>query len=78
MSDNGKDHTHLLTTRQAAKLAGVHQRTIVSWIRSGKLPAMKLPGGRGPYLIEPQDLSSLLVHLSTPIPYTPGEAVGNP
>lgn len=73
MSDNSKDHSHLLTTRQAGERSGRHTRTIVDWIHKGKLPAMKLPGGRGPYLIEPADLEKLLKVLSTPVPYDPKE-----
>lgn len=61
----------LLTTRQAAAASGKHQRTIVSWIHKGLLRALKLPGGRGQYLIDPDDLNALLLHLSTPVPYQP-------
>lgn len=61
----------LLCTSDAAVIASKHQRTIVSWIRKGWLPAMRLPGGRGPYLIERRDLEELLVRLYTPQPYDP-------
>lgn len=64
----------LLTTRQAAEKAGKHPRTIVAWIRRGQLPAKKLPGNRGQYLISPDALESLLRKLYTPQPYVPGKA----
>lgn len=62
-----------LSTRQAAQIAGKHQRTIVSWIRKGWLPALKFAGKRGPYLIQRADLDALVEKLSTPKPYTPEE-----
>jgi excisionase family DNA binding protein len=73
MSAQNKSISELLTTTQAAKVAGKNVRTIVSWIHSGKLSASRLPGGRGPYLIDPDDLSAFLTHMSTPIPYEPKE-----
>lgn len=60
-----------LTTRQAANIAGKHQRTIVTWIRSGELAAMKLPGKRGRYLIHENDLLEMLKSKYTPEPYQP-------
>lgn len=64
----------LYTTRQASEASGRHQRTIVSWIHKGWLRASKLPGGRGQYLINPEDLEALLNHLSTPVPYQPEDS----
>lgn len=63
-------------TRQAGKIAGRHQRTIVDWIRKGLLPAKKLPGKRGPYVIMEADLRQTMKDLYTPQPYTPGDGVG--
>ncbi len=62
----------LIGTAEAAILAHRHQRTIVAWIRSGKLKAWKMPGGRGPYVIRKDALLALVQHLSTPAPYIPG------
>jgi excisionase family DNA binding protein len=73
MSDDSNEYAHLLTTAQASQKSGRHVRTIVSWIRDGKLPAMRLPGGRGQYLIEPADLEQLILILKTPVPYAPKE-----
>jgi len=73
MSDDSNEYAHLLTTAQASQRSGKHVRTIVSWIRGGKLAARRLPGGRGQYLIEPDDLDELMRILKTPIPYTPEE-----
>lgn len=73
MSDDSNEYAHLLTTAQASQRSGRHVRTIVSWIRDGKLAARRLPGGRGQYLIEPADLDELMHVLNTPVPYTPKE-----
>lgn len=62
----------LLTTRQAAEKANKHQRTIVAWIRRGELPAVRRPGGRGQYFIDPDELQQVMDYLSTPVPYEPG------
>lgn len=47
----------LLTVEQVANKLQVHWQTILSYIKSGKLRAVKL--GRG-YRIDPQDLSSFI------------------
>jgi len=60
-----------LGTREAGRIAGRHQRTVVAWIRKGLLPAMKMEGERGPYLIMRADLDALLLKLYTPRPYVP-------
>lgn len=67
----------LLTTAAAAVVAGKHQRTIVAWIRRGLLPALRRPGGRGQYFIEPADLQRVMEHLATPIPYHPEQTDGH-
>ena len=35
----------LLTARQVAELLGVSTESVLRWTRSGKLPAIRLPGG---------------------------------
>jgi excisionase family DNA binding protein len=35
----------LLNLREAASLLRAHPRTIVSWLRKGRLPGVKAPGG---------------------------------
>lgn len=68
----------ILTTKDAAQIAGRDRRTIITWIRRGMLPALKLPGGRGQYRIQRDDLEKLVEHLDTPVPYVPqGEADGH-
>lgn len=47
-------------TREAAEIADRDRRTIVNWIRSGKLPAVKLPGAKGQYRIRKNDLNEVL------------------
>lgn len=51
-----------LTAIQAAKLAGVHPRTIIAWIRNGWLEAVKRPGSRGKYLVRYEDLVRVANH----------------
>lgn len=48
---------NLLTVEEVAKKLQVHWQTILSYIKSGKLRAVKL--GRG-YRIDPQDLTSFI------------------
>lgn len=49
-----------LNTREAANVAGHNRRTIVAWIRDGKLPATRRPGKRGHYRIRWADLYAAL------------------
>lgn len=60
-----------LGTREAGLIADKSARTIVAWIRKGLLPAQKMPGGRGPYLINRSDLEQTIATLTTPKPYVP-------
>lgn len=64
---------NLISTTEAAVIASKHPRTIVSWIRKGELAAWKFEGGRGPYLIDKNDLTELLKLKYTPKPYVPQE-----
>lgn len=43
---------NLITTKEAAEIAGVDEATIRKWCAAGKLPARRLPGHRGLWLIE--------------------------
>lgn len=63
----------LIGTRQAGIIAGRHPRTIVSWIHKGALPALKMAGLKGPYLIRKGDLVETIRLLTTPKPYVPKE-----
>lgn len=63
----------LIGTRQAGQIAGRHPRTIVSWIHKGALPALKMAGEKGPYLIAKGDLMDTVKALTTPKPYVPKE-----
>lgn len=62
-----------LCTAEAALIAKRHQRTIVNWIHNGDLPAMKMPGDKGPYLIGRVDLMETIKRKMTPKPYSPKE-----
>ena len=44
------------TTTAAAQTSGVAKRTIIYAITRGDLPAQKLPGLTGAYLIDPEEL----------------------
>lgn len=45
-----------ITTSLAQQRTGIPRRTIIAAITAGRLPAIKLPGVTGAYLIEPADL----------------------
>ena len=48
--DNHREETVWLTTRDVAEKLGVVERTVLRWIRGGKLPALYI-GGRTGYRI---------------------------
>lgn len=49
-----------LSTNECAGIARVNRRTVVSWIKEGKLPATRLPGRRGHYRIRWEDFHRIL------------------
>lgn len=49
-----------LTTLQCAEAAKVNRRTIVTWIRTGWLPATRRAGKRGHYRVLWRDLHKVL------------------
>jgi len=51
------NHTNLLTTEQVAEILQVHVLTVYSYIRQGKLDAVRI--GRS-YRIMPEDLSHFI------------------
>lgn len=57
--DNYDPDDHL-STNDCAKIAHVNRRTVVTWIRSDKLPAARLPGKRGHYRIRVADFQRLM------------------
>ncbi|NDK91437.1 helix-turn-helix domain-containing protein [Gordonia desulfuricans] len=52
MPQTAPQPTQRLTTLQAAKRLGVRTVTVQRYVRDGKLPAEKLPGRTGAYLID--------------------------
>lgn len=64
ITDPGEGSSELLTTRQAAEVAGLKQNSIGYLIRTGRLPADKR-GGRL-YLIRADDLAAYLIRRETP------------
>jgi excisionase family DNA binding protein len=59
------DTDQLLTVRQAATLLHLDERTVQNHINGGRLPARKLPGGKG-WLIRRADLFTSLQDLPSP------------
>lgn len=55
-----------LTTKECGTIAGRHPRTIVTWIRTGLLPARQMPGIRGQYRILFKDLRAVLEKIYVP------------
>jgi excisionase family DNA binding protein len=55
-----RSNIRLLTTREAAELLNVNQRTVLKWIESGAVRYVELPstGGRPTYRIPLSDLLS--------------------
>lgn len=49
-----------ITTTAASQTSGVPKRTIIAAISRGDLPASKLPGLTGAYLIDPAELDRWL------------------
>lgn len=50
----------LLTTTDAAAIALVNRRTVLTWIHKNILPATQLPGVNGEWRIEERDLLELV------------------
>lgn len=57
-----------LTTLQCAVAANVNRRTIVTWIRTGWLPATRRAGKRGHYRVLWRDLYKVLYLPALPKP----------
>lgn len=51
----------LLTVKEAAKMLKKHPGTIRRWIRSKKIPARKLGGKYGIYLIRRDDILEFMI-----------------
>lgn len=51
MAEGGKK---LLTTREAARLLGIHENTMRAWADSGRVPAIRRPGGGGLRRFDPE------------------------
>jgi excisionase family DNA binding protein len=49
-----------LSAAQAAFQEGIPKRTILAAIERGELPAHKMPGRTGAYLIDPADLDAYI------------------
>jgi len=47
-----------VTTTAASRTSGIPKRTIIAAINRGDLPAQKLPGLTGAFLIAPTDLTA--------------------
>lgn len=56
--ENNQD---ILTVKEAAKMLEKHPETIRRWIKAKKLPARKVAGEYGLYLVSRQDLLEYMV-----------------
>lgn len=63
-----KAEKRFLTTGETAHFCGVTLRTVINWIKRGKLPAHQLPGTRGDNRIAHQDLVNFMQENKLPIP----------
>lgn len=55
-----KEIDNMLSSMQAAKKAHVNRKTILNWIYRGDLAASRLPGLRGHYRIDPDNLEKAI------------------
>ncbi len=55
-----------LTTSQAAALCGVDRRTVLRYVKDGRLPSYRTPGGH--FRVRPADLASLMEQLGLDTP----------
>jgi excisionase family DNA binding protein len=53
--------TELLTVKEAAKVLNKHPGTIRRWIKEKRLPARKLAGKYGLYLIRKDDVLEMMI-----------------
>ena len=69
-------NTPLLTARDVAERLGVSAETVLRWVRDGKLPAIKLPGGA--IRVREDEIEAWLKERATPqrgvLTTTPGAA----
>jgi two-component system response regulator VicR len=59
----------VLTTGQAARLCGVHFRTVLRWIDRGLLHAYQLPGARGDHRVPVHELRRFMAENGIPDPW---------
>lgn len=50
-----------LTVAEVALILGKDRKTILRWISAGRIPAQKLAGATGAYVIQPEDIEALAV-----------------
>lgn len=63
-----KGSKNVFTTGDVAEICGVTLRTVINWIRQGKLKAYRLPGARGDNRVEKQVLLEFLRRNHLPVP----------
>ena len=54
----------LLTAREVGEVLGVSTETVLRWVRQGKLPAIRLPGGA--IRFREQEVEAWLAERATP------------
>ncbi|MBD3941977.1 helix-turn-helix domain-containing protein [Microbacterium sp. NEAU-LLC] len=51
----------LIPTAEAAEVLGVNRSTLIRWVQKGRLaPAMTVPGYRGHFLFDPDEIDRLV------------------
>ena len=53
----------LMRVREVARTFNVHHSTVLSWIKTGRLPAIRTPGGM--YRVDPNAVKGLLAQLNS-------------
>ena len=57
-----------LTTGEIAEWCGVNYRTVIRWVRAGRLKAYRLPGSRGDHRVQMADFEAFLKENNLPLP----------
>lgn len=63
-----RERPHMWTTQQLAEHLQVSERTILNWIRSGRLSGYRLPGSRAGWRIDDAALERFLAALRGQVP----------
>lgn len=48
-----------ITVAEAARILHCDRKTVLRWIAAGRIPAKKLAGRTGAYILQPEDVEAL-------------------